>query len=100
MTDDQIMDVVEQATRNLSRAIVYAAQTLRDANNRSKSVAEMLGEFLRDAGVLILVFVPVDILWPLFSKGQAIDPRLVKWTFGLSLGSLLAGMLVERWKDV
>ena len=104
MTDQQIIELVELETRNLAQAVIYAAQLVRDAvhdsNSKRKSIAEMLGEFLRDAGVLILVFVPVDILWPIFSKTATVDPKLIKWTLGLSVGSLVAGILIEQWRDL
>lgn len=99
MTDQEIIALAEEATRNLSQAIIYAAQLAKDTPE-PKSIAEMFGEFLRDAAVLILIFVPIDILWPEISKGQPLDRQVIEWTIGLSLGALLAGMLIERWKDL
>ncbi|HLZ49231.1 MAG TPA: hypothetical protein VKP61_00635 [Candidatus Acidoferrum sp.] len=57
-----------------------------------KSIAEMMGEVLRDAGVLIIVFFPID-QWLAFHQ----------LTVGFALGTLVAsaaliagGIWIER----
>jgi hypothetical protein len=57
----------------------------------------MLGEYLRDAAVLILIFVPVDLLIPRSLNQQ--KPMEAKWlvaTLALSLGMLILGIWAER----
>lgn len=58
-----------------------------------KTVAEMFGEFLREAAVLTAVFLPMD--WILVEKNA------VSWTFvwvaaGLSTRLLAAGVVLEK----
>jgi len=54
---------------------------------------EMIGEFFREAAVLVLVFVPVEKFIPGGFK--------IKWalaTLGVSLIFLATGMSFERWR--
>ncbi len=54
----------------------------------------MIGEFFREAAVLVLVFVPVEILIPGGFK--------IKWgllTLGISLLFLGVGMSFEKWSS-
>ena len=60
------------------------------------SVAKMLGEFLREAAVLTVVFLPMDK----FIQGDTLT-----WTFWggivvLSGGLLFAGITLERWRPL
>jgi len=53
----------------------------------------MIGEFFREAAVLVLVFVPVEKFIPGGLK--------IKWalaTLGVSLIFLATGMSFERWR--
>lgn len=60
--------------------------------HEKKTVAEMLGEFLREVGVLVAVFIPLDMLF----TGRA----LPRWQFALGmitfLVSLVCGIILER----
>jgi hypothetical protein len=55
----------------------------------------MLGEFLREVAVLVLVFVPLEV-W----KGSQSNLReftiVVICTVGISIASLIAGITLER----
>jgi hypothetical protein len=58
-----------------------------------KTVAEMFGDFWREAAVLTAVFLPMD--WILVEK------NVLTWTFflnsvGLCLGLLVFGIVIER----
>jgi hypothetical protein len=60
--------------------------------NGKASVMEMIGEFLREAAVLVLVFVPLELNRP----GHQIPAR---WYFGIvkfGLFLLLGGIFLER----
>jgi hypothetical protein len=60
--------------------------------NGKASVVEMIGEFLREAAVLVLVFVPLEL-----NKPEHQMP--VRWYFGIvgfSLFLLLGGIFLER----
>jgi hypothetical protein len=63
---------------------------LADSRGR-KETLEMLGEFLRETGVLIIVFVPLD----LFAHGE-ISLRMFLAVIACSLVLLGLGILVER----
>ena len=98
MNDEEIIDVAQQVVRELARASFraadHAAQTILAP--RAKSVLEMLGDYLREASVLIIIFVPVEILLPDYLIGKAIDPRVLRGTIWLSLSALVAGILLEK----
>ncbi len=53
-----------------------------------KSIAEMIGELLRDAGVLVIVFYPISAQ-KVLTLTHAIE---------LSLGALIFGILIERMR--
>jgi hypothetical protein len=56
------------------------------------SVLEMIGEFLREAAVLVLVFVPLELNKP----GHQMP---IRWYFsivGFSLCLLVSGIFLER----
>jgi hypothetical protein len=57
-----------------------------------KSVEEMLGEALRDIGILVIVFFPLD---------QWVTNRTITWKWAagsavVSAGALAAGIILER----
>lgn len=56
------------------------------------SVLEMLGEFLREAAVLVLVFVPLE----LYKPGHQISLKWYLCIIGLSVTLLLSGVFLER----
>ncbi len=61
------------------------------ANVSKQSIAEMTGELLREAGVLVLVFYPIrEGPGGAFSKGATIISVLV------ALGSWAGGAVIER----
>jgi hypothetical protein len=98
MNDEEIIDVVQQVVGALGtasfQAADHAARTI--VAPRAKTVLEMLGEYLREASVLIMIFVPVEILLPDYLSGKHIDPRVLHGTIYLSLGALAAGILLEK----
>jgi hypothetical protein len=55
----------------------------------------MLGEFLREVAVLVLVFVPLEV-W----KGYDLDPQrllvVLIATLVISIGCLVGGITLER----
>jgi len=57
-----------------------------------KAVSEMIGEFLRETGVLLAVFVPLDALF----SGRSITTRIVIVGMGVSAVFLILGVVVER----
>jgi hypothetical protein len=57
-----------------------------------KTVGEMIGEFFREAGVLILVFAPLYV----FFEGSKASRGVIAITLGIGLASLMAGVALER----
>jgi hypothetical protein len=57
-----------------------------------RSTAEMLGEFLREAAVLVAVFMPLDLL----IRDQAVTLGRIVLIMGISGGLLAAGVTIER----
>ena len=84
MDDDEAVQVLDDFSEYLDEQIVRPAvdeitSALNEFNRHvPKSIREMLGEYLRDAAVLILIFVPVDILIPRYINKQTIAAR---WLF-------------------
>ena len=58
-----------------------------------KSVEEMLGEVLRDIGVLIVVFFPFDE-WLTFHRLT----RFSVWAVVFSAISIACGVVIEVWR--
>ena len=56
------------------------------------SIGKMLGEFLREAAVLTIVFLPMDR----FIKGDRLTWAFLAVIVGLSGGLLAVGMAFER----
>jgi hypothetical protein len=52
----------------------------------------MLGEFLREAAVLVAVFMPLDLL----IRDQAVTLGRIVLIMGISGGLLAAGVTIER----
>src|SRR5207245_890768 len=73
----------------------FCYRTLVNGNkNPIQDKFEMIGEFFREAAVLVLVFVPVEKFIPGGLK--------IKWalaTLGVSLIFLATGMSFERWRQ-
>jgi hypothetical protein len=59
--------------------------------NGRKSVMEMVGEFLREAAVLVLVFVPLDVAVREKFSGAGLAGALV-----ISAGLLIGGIILQR----
>ncbi len=59
-----------------------------------RSVADMLGEFLREAAVLIIVFSPLDRI----VRNQPLTLTYVNVIVALSGALLGLGMGFERWR--
>ena len=59
--------------------------------NGRKSVMEMVGEFLREAAVLVLVFVPLDLAVREQFSGAGLAGAVV-----ISAGLLIGGIILER----
>jgi hypothetical protein len=57
-----------------------------------KTVPEMVAEVLRDIGVLVVVFVPLDMI---FTQGP-IHWRIVAYALGSGLLLLILGIVLER----
>jgi|HubBroStandDraft_5_1064220.scaffolds.fasta_scaffold1852900_1 hypothetical protein len=57
-----------------------------------KTVAEMVSDYLREAAVLIIVFIPLD----LFVESKPFTTRVACLTGVISLGLLVAGIFVEK----
>lgn len=93
MTDEEIIDVARQVTQTLVQASFAAA---RSCVPKPKGIPEMLGEYLRDASVLIIIFVPIEIVVPRYIDGKPINMLVVKWTTWTSLFTLIAGIMLEK----
>jgi hypothetical protein len=61
------------------------------SEHEKSSVAEMLGEFLRETAVLVLVFVPLE-----FYKNWPVSPYWIIGIVAFSLLMLLGGIALER----
>ena len=59
-----------------------------------KYTAEMVGESLREAGTLVLVFAP---LYVIFERTQA-SWRTLCMVLAVGIAFLLTGIKVERWR--
>jgi hypothetical protein len=103
MNDDEAVQLLndfadyldEQVIRPSVREITSGLENIN--SHEPKRTWEMLGEYLRDAAVLILIFVPVDLLIPRSINQQ--KPMEAKWlvgTLALSLGMLILGIWAER----
>jgi len=87
----------EQIARPAVAEIKSAVEGLNP--HKPKSLSEMLGEYLREAAVLVLIFVPIDLLIPKGeSQRKSIDPKWLIATLALSLAMLGIGMWAERRK--
>ena len=62
------------------------------SENGKASVLEMIGEFLREAAVLVLVFVPLELNKP----GHQMPARWYVGIVGFSLFLLIGGIFLER----
>jgi hypothetical protein len=102
MREEEAVEVLDNFAKYLDEQIIRPAvdeitAALNEVNRHApKSIREMLGEYLRDAAVLVLVFVPVDILIPRYAKGETIAARWLFATLGLSAAMLIMGIWAER----
>jgi len=60
-----------------------------------KAVSEMIGEFLRESGVLLAVFVPLDALF----SGKSLATTIVFVGMVVSAVFLVLGVTVERFRS-
>lgn len=61
--------------------------------DRQKTIAEMISEYLREAAVLVAVFIPLDRI---LSQGKAFTRQWFWITVGVSAVLLVAGITLER----
>ena len=61
--------------------------------DRQKSIAEMISEYLREAAVLVAVFIPLDRI---LSQGKTFTRQWFWITVGVSAVLLVAGITLER----
>ena len=61
--------------------------------DHQKSVAEMISEYLREAAVLVAVFIPLDRI---LSQGKTFTRQWFWITVGVSVVLLVAGITLER----
>lgn len=59
-----------------------------------KTQSEMIGEFMRDAGILFFVFAPLDLLFSDKAPGWAVYFFLL-----CSMVFFFMGMAIERWRE-
>jgi hypothetical protein len=63
------------------------------ASKKTRDVSEMVGEFLREAAVLVLVFLPLEE-----AKGGVLTLPVVISIGALCIGLLLLGIAFEKWR--
>jgi uncharacterized membrane protein len=68
-----------------------AAPVPQRSASKSRRAAALVGESLREVGVLILVFAPLDTI----IQGNRLTPRFVVLTLILALVLILVGILME-----
>jgi hypothetical protein len=100
MTKDELVEVLDDFGLYLDEQIVApAAAELASALERliprPRHLSEMFGEYLREAAVLVLIFVPLDLLVP---KANYLRPKWLALTLLLSLGAFSLGAWLERRK--
>jgi len=68
---------------------------------RPKSTAELISEFLREAAVLILVFVPIDAILAKkeFELSWKVIAVLIVLAVVTSLGLLFVGIKIEQLRS-
>ena len=96
MTDDDIIDLAQQVTRRIVGASLYAAKRY---GQKPRNVFGMLGDYFRDASVLILIFVPIEVVIPEYVQKQPLNMGVVKWTIGISFVTLVMGVALEYLGD-
>jgi putative effector of murein hydrolase LrgA (UPF0299 family) len=55
--------------------------------------------YFRDASVLILIFVPIEVTIPEYVSHHVINMAVVKWTIGISVATLIAGLGLEYFAE-
>ena len=61
--------------------------------DHQKTIAEMISEYLREAAVLVAVFIPLDRI---LSQGKSFTRQWFWITVGVSAILLIAGITLER----
>jgi hypothetical protein len=60
---------------------------------------EMIGDYLREAAVLVLALVPIDLLIPMLVKGEKPNPKWIWITLLVSFLLLGLGIFAERSRE-
>lgn len=91
-------DFCEYLDEQIIRPAIDEIKAALDEINqhKPKSIADMLGEYLREAAVLLLIFVPVDLVIPRYLNKQPLPAIWLLGTLALSLAMLALGIWVER----
>ncbi len=100
MTEDEAVEVLDDFAQYLDEQIVGPAvaeltSALERLTPEPRRTWEMVGEYLREAAVLVLIFVPLDLLIP---KANYLQPKWVTLTLLLSFGTFALGAWLERRK--
>jgi hypothetical protein len=105
MTEEEGVEILNDFAQYLdeqiaSPAVAEIKSAVEGLNpHKPKSISEMLGEYLREASVLILIFVPIELLIPKPDSPQkSIEPKWLFVTLALSLAMLGVGIWAERRK--
>jgi hypothetical protein len=59
---------------------------------KDETVLEMIGDYLRELSVLVLVFFPLEL-----SKGGQLSKLLMWYVGAFSIGAFLLGVLFAKW---
>jgi hypothetical protein len=65
--------------------------------NERRSIVDMLGEFLREAALLLAVFIPLD--WVFQSPADRLTTGRLTLILGLPFGLLIIGVVLERVRE-
>ncbi len=108
MRDDERDEIVkllaeyaEYLDEHIVRPSVASIVEAIDRTERPKTVRHMWGEYLREAAVLVLVFVPLELLGPKI-LGHSLTWNWVisaggkKWLGGLAI-TLIGSYILMRW---
>src|SRR5579859_6723383 len=103
---DELVEVLSDFADYLDQQIVQPAvreltvAASRIEPNKNKRKEEFWGEYIRESAVLVLVFIPIDLVIPrLLDHSQKPFPYWWVWVIGtlaVSLGLLWWGIRVER----
>ncbi len=103
MTEQEAVTILSEFADYLDQQIVGPATAELSlairTTTRPKHGWEMLGQYLRDAAVLVLIFVPIDLLIPQLRTNQPVDRKwLIEVVVTLAVSGVLlsCGMWAER----